>query len=476
MGPGRSRPAPGAEKKCRSLKPTREAAQSMPLARVFNNSLNREGGVMKRKFGTKTILIFAASVMGGAAAQAGPSGSEMDMGLMPASGGMEGVGIVRPQDNVAMVFGNPASLTQLKGQFGATFGGSYVSPNLKLNGIATIGPDFDTGGLLGGPVNGHSRLGDLAMPHAAVVQRYNEKLVMGMGITGVSGLGSDWRNVRNVGLIADLKLFGAGMSVGYQVNEKLSLGGTFVLGIGSFQVGTLNNTASVNNFGISGTLGFTYDMGMFQLGGTYKSKMKVTYDKVVQVDAVGTLSDFTLTQPTDITVGVASTDKFNSNMLIEVDFRWKNYSKANGYQDFWRNQWKIAGGISYKMGEKLTLRGGYSFARGIAKKLNGTEGNLGELTQLFFPGAPDVGLGPDVAPVFADVIQLAQATIANGLWKQGISTGMGYQVFPNLRADVNIQYSFDGKANLVSPIPGSPQNLNVNGTLLSFGMGFSWSF
>ena len=78
--------------------------------------------------------------------------------------------------------------------------------------------------------------------------------------------------------------------------------------------------------------------------------------------------------------------------------------------------------------------------------------------------------------MFADIIQLAQASIADGHWQQGISAGMGYQVLPSLRVDLNIQYAFDGKVNLVSPIPGSPQNLDVDGSLLSGGMGMTWSF
>ena len=301
---------------------------------------------MKKEFGTKAALIFAAGVIGVSTAEAGPSGSELDLGLMPASGGMEGVGVVRPQDPVAMVFGNAATLVQMDGKFTATFGGSYVSPDLEAEGTATVGPDFATGGFLGGPVDGQSRLEHLAMPHAAVVHRLSDKFVYGMGITGVSGLGSDFRKVVNVGLIADLKLFGAGMSAGFQVNDQLAVGGTFVLGIGSLQVGTLNSTASVNNFGVSGSAGFTYDMGIVQIGGSYKSEMKVDYNEIVQIDAAGTLGDFTLTQPADFAFGIATTDKFNSGTLFELNYRWKNYSKAAGYKDFWRNQWKISGGIS----------------------------------------------------------------------------------------------------------------------------------
>lgn len=427
---------------------------------------------------SRAIVFGAALSLLGGTAYAGPMGSELDLGLMPGAGGMEGVGIVRPQDNVAMVFGNPATLTQLKGNFGATFGGSYVSPDLELNGIATAGPDFSTDppGLLGVPVRGQSRLGDLAMPHAGLNTRLSPNLVMGMGITGVSGLGSDFRKVQGVGLLADLKLFGAGMSMGYQATPKLAIGANFVLGIGSLQIGALPNTASVNNFGISGTVGFTYDAGMLMLGGTYKSEMRVKYNKIVLLDAVGTLGNFTLTQPQEFTFGVATTDLVSPDTFFEVDFRWKGYSSAAGYQAFWRNVWRVAGGVSHKMTPKLTLRAGYSYSSAIAKKAANLGNSFGEITSLFFPGFPDVGLGADVAPVFPDIIQLAQASIADGHWQQGVSVGMGYQVFPMLRIDVNAQYSFDGKVNLVSPIPGSPQNLNVDGTLFSIGMGFNWSY
>ena len=41
---------------------------------------------------------------------AGPRGSEFDCTLMPAAGGMEGVGTARPQDPVCMLFANPATL------------------------------------------------------------------------------------------------------------------------------------------------------------------------------------------------------------------------------------------------------------------------------------------------------------------------------------------------------------------------------
>jgi len=167
-------------------------------------------------------------------AQAGPMGSELDLSFMPASGGMEGVGIARPQDTGSMVFGNPATLTQMKGMTAFTFGGSYISPDLQANGtIAVPNPANPLGPPALLPFAGKSRLQDLAAPNASVVQRLGPNLVAAMGLTALSGLGSDWRKVLppSFSLIADLKLFGAGMAVAYKVNDQFSVGGTFLLGI-----------------------------------------------------------------------------------------------------------------------------------------------------------------------------------------------------------------------------------------------------
>ncbi|MFQ5535081.1 MAG: OmpP1/FadL family transporter [Sphingomonadales bacterium] len=421
------------------------------------------------------------------AAQAGPMGSELDLGMTPASGGMEGVGIARPQDNTSMLFGNPATLTQLKGATSFTFGGSYVSPELKANGtVAVPNPANPLGPPALLPFQGDSRLEDLAMPNAAVVQRLSDNLVVGMGFTGLSGLGSDWRSVLppSFSLVADLKLFGGGMSVGYKLNDQISFGGTFLLGIGSLQVGTVPSTASVNDFGVGGIVGVTYDNGAFTFSTSYKSEVQITYDRVLTVrnilDPTVTPDDafagFTLTQPREIMIGLA-TEQMIPDTLLEVDFRWKNYSDAEGYSSFWRNQWKIAFGVQHHLNPKMIMRAGYSYSRAIAKPADQLGFTFGNVGQLFAPGFPGqlFGLEENVAPVTPGLIQLVQATIADGHWQQGVSVGMGYMLMPNLRADVNFSFSYDGNITLNDPL-GSGQSIDVNGKLLAAGMGLTWTF
>lgn len=430
---------------------------------------------MTRSLTAMLLTSVAFSGFGSIQAFAGPSGSELDMSFMPAAGGMEGVGAVRPQDTTASVFGNPATVTQLKGQTQFLMGGSYISPDLKSRG--TVSAPDGMGGLAGLPLDGRSKLDDLAAPNAAVLQRLTPDLVVGMGITAVSGLGSDFRARFPVplALTADLKLFGAGMTAGYQLTENLALGGSVTLGIGSLQVGTQASTASSNNFGVSARVGFTYDLGMVSVGGFYRSEMRVKYSGIV-LTSPNTFSDFTLTQPREIKGGISTSEAFSDKTLVAIDFGWKNYSKAAGYRDFWRNQWKVAIGGQHKLTDRFTVRAGWSTNRGIAKPADQLGFSFSQVQSLFAPGFPDLGLGPDTAPVFPDIIQVAQTTIANGLWKQGVSVGFGYQLTERIRADIFANYAYDGVQEFESAIPGSPQMLRGNGKLFSTGMGFIWDF
>jgi len=448
---------------------------------------SREGNVTTRKQIFVAGSLIAAGLLS-TSALAGPMGSELDLGITPAGGGMEGVGLALPQGNVSMLFGNPSTLGQLKGSTSFTFGGAYISPSLKADGTIALpnpaGPTTMPPVLL--PFQGASRLTDLAAPHAAVLQRISPDTVVAMGFTGISGLGSDWRNVLppSFSLIADLKLFGGTMGFSHRVADNLYMGGSFTLGIGSLQVGTVPSTGSVNNFGIGGTMGMTYQGDVFTVSGAYKTELAINYKRVLitqnildpTVTPADAFSNFKLEQPREFMFGIG-TDKVGQGTMMEVDFRWKNYSNSKGYSSFWRNQWKIAFGAQQELPNGMVVRGGYSYSRAIAKDASQLGGSFGGVSQLFAPGFPGqaFGLAPNVAPVTPGLIQLVQATIADGHWQQGVSFGFGMKLMPNLRLDLNVNYAFDGKLTLNDPNP-SGQSINVNGKLLATGMGLTWTF
>ena len=65
-------------------------------------------------------------------------GVELQASTLPASGGMGGAGIARPQDLQTTLALNPATLSQFKGtQF--SFGGAWVEPTINLETTARPG-------------------------------------------------------------------------------------------------------------------------------------------------------------------------------------------------------------------------------------------------------------------------------------------------------------------------------------------------
>src|SRR6476661_2912941 len=86
------------------------------------------------------VFVFASLlVFTGRAAMAQTFGVEAHNTLMPASGGMAGASIARPQDLTSAINGNPASITQFQGtQF--LFGGAWAEPTFNLTQTSNIRP------------------------------------------------------------------------------------------------------------------------------------------------------------------------------------------------------------------------------------------------------------------------------------------------------------------------------------------------
>lgn len=418
---------------------------------------------------TGSLAVVLSTIFCIGTAHAGPRGSEFDLTLTPAAGGMEGVGTARPQDAVAMLFANPSTLTQLEGTNVFTLGATYASPDLDASGEPTD--------LFGGPAQfapltgsfrGDSRINELVAPHAAAIHRFSPRLVAGFGFTGVSGLGSDFRDVPGIpNIIADLKLFGGNMVVGYQVTPRWSVGATLTIGIGNLQAGLTESGAAVNNLGVGGSFGTTYDLGPVIIGAVYKSPLSIDYENVVET-APDRFDDLRLEQPQEFQFGIASTKALWDQTLVEVDFRYKNWSDADGYSAVWKDQYVVSVGGQHRFPTRfgaVILRTGYSYGSDLARDEEDLGNAFGSITHVKNPGP-----GPASLPVTPTFLQLAQATITDGWWRQSVSAGFGWEVphFKNVRLDINASYAFDGEETF--------GRFKADGTLFTAGMGFTWTF
>ena len=285
-------------------------------------------------------------------------------------------------------------------------------------------------------------------------------LFFGFGFTGISGLGSDFRRVvPGLRPVADLKLFGANIVLATKLTLRLSVGGAFVLGIGSLQVGLLQNTADVNDFGVGGRFGLTYDLGPVIVSGTYNTALSIVYDKVIE-DRPDNFADIDLEQPQGVGLGIATTDAFSPNLLIGVDVLWKNWNSAETYRDFWDDQIAPAVGVEWTAG-KLTLRGGYSYSTDIVKdNVGSTLGGLETMAALTPAGKMAVPINPTL-------IQLVQSTLTIGYWQHNVGGGFGYQIMPPVRVDVSASWGFDGTEE-IGPFV-------ADGNIIKVGLGLTWN-
>ena len=418
----------------------------------------------------RVAVVTAAAGLGLAALQAhaSPRGSEFDASLGPASGGMEGVAVARPVDSIGMLFSNPATLGQADSDHEFLIGGTFVSPDLDASGQPTeldgSPPDGDPSPPLTGAFDGESDLDASVAPNAAAVQRITDDLVAGMGISAISGLGGDFRDVQGLpNLISDLKIFGANAGVAYDVTDRLTVGAVGTLGIGQLQMGLTDSGGTVNNFGIGGTGGATYDAGPFVLGAAYKSELDITYDNVIQT-GTDSFSNLTLQQPREVQAGIATSDALLDDTLIAAEFRWKNWSDASGYSSVWQDQFLGSVGAQHSFGQgpgAITVRTGYTYSSDLAKDSDELGSSFGSVTQV---SAPDSN---QALPVTSTFLQLAQTTITDGYWSQSVSLGFGVNITEGLRFDLHGSYGFDGEEQI--------GRFEADGSIWQLGGGLTWN-
>jgi len=375
-------------------------------------------------------------------------GSDFNIKLTPAAAGMGGVGYVSPQDPVASVFGNPATLTQLKGDTDFSFGATYLNVFNKASADGTVVPAF----------SGDIEMEHYFLPEIAVRQRVTDNLVLGSGLQVVSGLGADYRTSSPLNPTVTYITYGANMAAAYALTPKTSIGGSLTLAYSLLEFGLVANTGIQETFGVRGGLGVTHDLGLVKLGLTYNSELSLDFEDVVQITGAGAFGDLPFEQPREVIVGLASTPSLWPNLLVEGNVIYKNWEDASVYEDIWQDTFTFQLGSQYSM-NKLKLRAGYSYTTDILKK-DGLGTTLGGLTTLNVGGA--------TTAISAPLIQFIQSTLADPLWNHNITAGVGYDLSKTIHADLHVGYGF-GKDRSI----GANQ---IEVGIFSLGAGFTWDF
>ena len=407
------------------------------------------------------------------------------IGVSPASRAMGGLGTgicLEPTDSI---FRNPGWLARQKG-FNLSFGGILFMPHVKGR---SKGPNGDSG-------YQSSDADTFTIPEIAITDQINDRIVIGLGAYGVSGMGVDYRDKdqRLAKMHTSLQFMRIVPAIGYKVNDKLAIGGALHLAWGALDLGSTlmcdtngdgrpddcnrNGTPAddvwnagggvSNSYGIGASIGINYKpLHNLCLGAYYQSSIKMKYKNVFDSNNDGKFEDLKLEQPQEFSVGVGF--KPMEELKVGFDVRWINWSDADGYKQFkWKDQWVFAVGGEYKITPRLALRAGYNYAKSPIREKSNLD--LGPL----YGGTSSNNI-PDLAQPFSDYqVEWFNLIGFPAITEHHITFGFGYQFTENFTLDVSYVHAFEKKVE--STANGGRLLAGAKNAQDSIGVSLDWHF
>ena len=306
----------------------------------------------------------------------------------PGSVGTAGVANVTNVDDASSAFTNPAGMTALEADE-AEMGMEVLIPVNKFDSdIATAGGD--DGGNAGNPA---------VIPGLFVVKGLNENLKLGFSIAAVAGGGLDYGENfvgRYQAYKAVLQTVGVGPSLGYKINDMLSIGAgiymlytTFNEKIAVKQPLANDGTVQfqdINDISYQWTAGITFQpTDRLLFGFTYLSESDVDLSGDLKTsglqqplanllgDANSITVDFDL--PEAFTFGLRYRVTEQLTLLADSNYqRWSQFSQTNvriddiggnpGVTSFdrdWKDTWHVGGALKYDFGVNHIVAMGISY-------------------------------------------------------------------------------------------------------------------
>ncbi|MCY2975473.1 MAG: hypothetical protein NTW52_12495 [Planctomycetota bacterium] len=345
----------------------------------------KKGGAMTQRIRLKATiqcsLVAVAILTSAKAANAQTFGVELHNTLMPASGGMGGVSIARPQDILSGINANPSSLTQFKGtQF--IFSGAWAEATFNLTQTGRIPIDEPS---LVEPFSAKQSAPGAAAGNIGVTQDLSElglPATVGVGFVTSSGALIDFTQVpESNGTGSGLFVFSLPVSVGVDLTERLSVGASMALGIGIYDAPFVGISNTVMDYALRGTVGTNYRLNDCNtIGGYYQTKQNFTFDNGVIVNpGPGQIAeDVRLDLPENIGLGFANTSLCDGKLLLASDLLYKLWDEADTFKSVYDNQWVVQLGSQYSLG-RYRFRTGYVWAENPIDQTPGS--NIGGVVQ-----------------------------------------------------------------------------------------------
>lgn len=318
--------------------------------------------MMNRKYIAAGAM--GATLLGFGQGALATNGDQM-LGVTATQWGMAGAVVAAPQD-AGTIMTNPAGLAELgmkDVRFDMGFGS--LNPPRKVNGA-----DSDSDYYL--------------IPSGAVAFNVNDKLYLGMGMAGLSGMGVDFPDVvpggTNQAMVTTKQFYKIAPGFGYKVSDKLSVGAALNIDYQSLamyngMVGAAGLSLPQNQvYGYGMTAGLIYHVNdKVQIGASWVSKQNMGEFKWNTNNGEYRM---TMDGPQQFALGVAF--KPSPGLLVEADIKRIQFSKVLGSVplihatgtpgptslDFgWDDQTVYAIGVQKEIDPKTTLRAGFNYGK-----------------------------------------------------------------------------------------------------------------
>lgn len=391
-------------------------------------------------------LVVASCLNGNVRAQS--YGIELHNSMMPASGGMAGASVTRPQDLQSAINANPATLRQYRGtQF--SFGGGWADATYHVDQLAPLP-------LVGvSPYSANSGTPGSLLGNIGVTQDFSEiglPATVGIGLISNAGAGVDFRAVPASGgtsaqYIALDMVTGAGLAL----TEQLSLGASLQIGTSYLDGPFVDISGMAPAYGVRGTLGANYWVTPdTSLGAYWQTKKHFVFEDAALFPG-GTALDVEFDHPENLGFGVANNSLLDGRLLLAVDVLFKQYSRADFLDSIYDDQWVFLLGAQYELSAGTKLRLGYGYNQNPLKDSSGV--TIGGVTL------------PDGVPA----LRYVQGQFA-AITQHRVTVGVGQSdVLPGIDVNVFGGYAFEASDRFASTV------VNITGNYW-LGFGLTWRF
>jgi len=394
----------------------------------------------------RTIKLAVAAALALGATSAFATNGDNMIGLSAESRALGGTGIAHYMGS-ANALTNPALLAKIKGKDEFIFAGTIFDADVKAS--TTDGYPATSG-------TGIGRTSDEAasvIPAISLSHRINDKLVLGLGMYGTAGMGTDWRagDTAHTGYIglynmrSSLMLMQFAPSLAYGT-DTYGIGLTAIVQYGALSVDydTHDGAGNRNHIGsgVSNDIGYGFQIGGFYvpvknltIGAVYKSAIDMEYKNQISdaalafgygsnPGAMAAKGDH-LEQPAEYGVGVS----YDMNALtLTADVKEIKWSDAKGYKDFgWDDQTVYALGVKYSA-DSYWAGIGYNYGKNPVPNNKSTEKVWG--TSAGMPTNTD-----------GDTMNLFNYAMFPATVESTITVGGGYSFSENLALNAAYTYS-----------------------------------